>query len=63
MVSAIISNLLLMELMFKWPTIKVLKCSRRCILISFRSFSKISEDSEMSREFCSKILKEGELCM
>ena len=55
--SATISNLLLMELRFKWSTIKVLKCSKRFILILRRSFSKILEDSDMSREFCCEILK------
>ena len=52
-----------MELMFKWPTIRVLKCSRRCILILFRSFSRILEDSETFREFYREVLKEGEFCV
>ena len=42
---------------------RLLKCSRRCILILFRLFSKILEDPEMSIEFPSEIIKEGELCM
>ena len=52
--SATISNLFLMELRFKWSAMKVLKCSRRFVLILCRSFSKILEDSEMSEDFVVK---------
>ena len=52
--SATISNLFLMEMRFKWSAMKVLKCSRRFVLILCRSFSKILEDSEMSEDFVVK---------
>ena len=55
--SATISNLFLMEMRFKWSAMKVLKCSRRFVLILCRSFSKILEDSEMPEDFVVKYLK------
>ena len=56
-VSAITSNLFLMELMLKLPDIKVLKCSRCCVLVLFRSFSKILNSLKCLENFSVKYLK------
>ena len=56
-VSAITSNLFLMELMLKFPDIKVLKCPRCCVLVLFRSFSKILNSLKCLEKFSVKYLK------
>ena len=58
-VSAIISNVFLIEFIFKWPIILTFGPLRLCFLISLKSSATLLEKTKLSSEFS----KEGELSM